>query len=192
MGTLRKIAREAVIFILLGPVVAAGITFAFVEKQSVGHAKAEAERAVYASDVKSLPSGLRWDNTVLVPLTNGTQLQVMDCSQAHPSPAFDPNKSYQIAPADEIPVPVGASNGVDCMYFTDEVFKERGGHLDSVPLGDKDQVAIEEQYWQAYAKAKTQSRTDNAMVVGFLSLWGFLGGFIVWMFYRLIRFAVKG
>src|ERR1039458_3077458 len=83
MSTFRKTAREAVIFTLLGPVVVGPAVFAFVQHRSVEDVKAVAARAVYA-DLASVPRGITPDNSVLVPLTNGVQLYVEDCSQAHP------------------------------------------------------------------------------------------------------------
>lgn len=189
MGTFRKTAREAVIFILLGPIVVAVAAFVLFERESIERAKTEAAQAVYASDVKSL-GGFKPDNSVLVPLTNGVQLYVTDCSQAHPDPAAKLGPPARIS--GEIPVPPGASNGADCVYFTDDAYKAYGGHLTAVPVGDKDQVAIEAQYWQAYGKTKAQARIESTLGAGLLSLWGFLGGFIVWLFYRMVRFAIKG
>jgi hypothetical protein len=308
MSTFRKTAREAVIFMLLGPVVAAPAVFAFLQRRSVEDVKAEAARAVYAANLASMPRSFRPDNSVLVPLTDGVQLYVTDCSLAHPwvvssQPPLMPNgdeqfttvqlkdgttlqfkgkltpeqirakvaeyrtkigkqseqtgqEQYNIklggqtytfkdkpgltrdqavqsainrypkfaqaynawtskqpsiletgseafsqrqaaAPppkrsaAAPVPIPPGATNGSDCVYFTDQ-FRDLGGHLLSVPLGDENQVAIEKEYWAAYAKAKSQHRVQNALESVFLSLWGFPCGIIVWLFYRLVRFAVKG
>jgi hypothetical protein len=91
-----------------------------------------------------------------------------------------------------VPIPPGATNGVDCVYFDEEPWVRYGGHRDSVRLGSPAQVAIEKDYWLAYAKAKSQHRTENMMAAAVLSLWGFPAGIMVWLFYRLVRFAVKG
>jgi hypothetical protein len=220
MGTFRKLAREATIFMLLGPVVVAPAVFAFLQRSSLQtDVKVDAARGVHAFDVATLPHGFRLDNSVLVPLSNGVQLYVTDCSQAHPidlSAGFVP-KATPSAPAAKkpsgavdydalakhlgesqpapIPIPPGLTNGSDCTYFSDQfndLVHHFGGHLVSVPLGDKNQVAIEEEYWQAYAKAKSQHRNENMTAAAMLSLWGFPAGIIVWIFYRLVRFAVKG
>jgi hypothetical protein len=87
------------------------------------------------------------------------------------------------------------AHGGDCVYFTDpfrDEAAEYGGHMAEAVLGDENQIAIEKDYWQAYAKAKRQHRTENMVAAAMLSLWGFPAGIIVWLFYRLIRFAVKG
>lgn len=180
---MRKLAREAVIFMLLGPIVAAPAVFAFFQHRSVGDVKTEAARSVHAIDAVQEPAGFRPINSVLVPLTNGVKLYVTDCNQAHQLVWFDQN-----AP------PPGAHGG-DCVYFSDPYQKElqqSGGRLASISLGDENQVAIEKDYWLAYSKAKSQHRIENAMAAVVLSLWGFPAGIIVWLFYRLVRFAVKG
>jgi hypothetical protein len=212
MNTFRKLAREAVIFMLLGPVVAAPAIFTYLQRRSLTEIKAEAARAVYAFDVKSLPPGFRLDNSVLVPLTNGVQLNVTDCAQAHPwvisstpvksaaKPAdlpagLTPLQSVESGSKNFEQIPPGATNGTDCVYFKDELSEltqKYGGHLDAVPLGDVNQVQIEKDYWAAYAKANSQARGSNAIETAFFSLWGFPTGIIVWLFYRLVRFAVKG
>jgi hypothetical protein len=215
MSTVRKLAREAVIFMLLGLVVTAAAVFGFLQHRSVEDVKAEAARGVYAIDSvlekPRPPDGFMPVNSVLVPLTNGVQLYVTDCAQAHPwvvsSVPLD-SKSTDL-PAGLKPLPPvdsgskrferilpGATNGSDCFYFPldekDEKFRQLGGRMVSVSLGDENQVAIEKDYWLAYAKAKSQHRVENMMAAAVLSLWGFPAGIIVWLFYRLVRFAVKG
>jgi len=78
----RKTAREAAIFMLLGPVVAAPAVFAFFQHRNVEDVKTEAARGVYAIDAVQEPAGFTPVNSVLVPLTNGVKLYVADCSQA--------------------------------------------------------------------------------------------------------------
>jgi hypothetical protein len=141
MGTFRKTAREAVIFMLLGPVVAVLVSFVFLEKRSISNIKAEAAQSVFAIDAAQEPVGFRPVNSALVPLTNGGKLYVTDCNQAHPSDWVDailqPNKT--------MPVPPG-SHGGDCVYFSDPYQKQAqqaGGQLSAVPLGGENQVAIE-------------------------------------------------
>jgi hypothetical protein len=208
MSAFRKTAREAVIFMLLGPVVAAPALFTFLQRRSVPEIKADAARAVYAFNVDSLPRGSTLENSVLVPLTNGVQLYVTDCAQAHPwvisstpaKPADPPAGLTSLPTVDSGPknfeqIPPGATNGTDCVYFKNkfsELEQKYGGRLVSVPLGEENQIAIEREYWQAYATAKSRHRVENAIESAFLSLWGFPAAIIVWLFYRLVRFAVKG
>src|SRR6266849_2446943 len=141
MSTFRKTAREAVIFMLLGPVVAVLVSLVFLEKRSIASIKAEATQSVFAIDAAQEPVGFTPVNSVLIPLTNGTKLYVTDCSQAHPSDWVDaflqPNKT--------MPVPPGAHGG-DCVYFSDPFRDEAakyGGHMAEVKLGDENQIAIE-------------------------------------------------
>jgi hypothetical protein len=191
MSTFRKIAREAVIFMLLGPVVVAIVAFAVSMKGSTANAKSAAAKAVYAYEALPPPPGFIPDDPVIqVPLTNGTLLFVTDCNRKHPwivtteSPTGTVTKTSRCPP--------GASNGVDCFYFSEGPWVEHGGQPDPERLGSPAQVAIEEQYWLAYRKAKNQNRAAAAIEAAFLSLWGFPAGIVVWIFYRLVRFAVKG
>jgi hypothetical protein len=146
------------------------------------------------------------DNAVLVPLTNGVQLYVTDCARMHlwvvssvPANSKPPDLPASLTPMPPVTsgsrrferILPGSTNGSDCVFFTSQ-FQDLGGHPLAVPLGDVNQIAIEEKYWTAYSKAKSQHRIGNMMAAGVLSLWGFPAGIIVWLFYRLIRFAVKG
>ncbi len=225
MRTFRKLARELVIFMLLGPIVAAPASFAFFEHRSVEVVKAEAAQAVYAINAASLSHyGLAVNDHILVPLTNGEKLFVMDCSQAHPSdagvlhvihseplPETKPsvrkppdidndaiakeNGAISSESAPILPIPPGSTNGSDCFYFTFPKLDSGKWHDVrplSVSLGDENQIAIEEEYWQAYAKAKSQHRNEDMTAAAVLGLWGFPAGIMGWLFYRLVRFAVKG
>jgi hypothetical protein len=217
MSTVRKLAREAVIFMLLGPVVAAFVPFVLLEKRSIPSIKSEAAQSVFAIDAAQEPPGFTPVNSVLVPLTNGMHLYVTDCAQAHPrlvpkigqyspsdidtapaqpgpaaKPLFDMTKAQPIQAVPPVQtIAPGTTNGSDCVYFDAEPWVRYGGHRDPVRLGSPVQIAIEKEYWQAYAKA-SQHRTENMMAAAVLSLWGFPGGLLLWVFYRLVRFAVKG
>jgi hypothetical protein len=59
-------------------------------------------------------------------------------------------------------------------------------------LGDENQIAIEKEYWAAYAKARRQHLVKSGMWSLIVGLWGFPAGFGIWLFYRPVRFAVKG
>jgi len=207
MGTFRKLAREAVIFMLLGPVVTGLAAFVYLKRQSAGDIKADAARGVYAIDAAfeepRPPVGFTPVNSVLVPLTNGMQLYVTDCAQAHPWVVVSETPAKRSAAA-PVPIPPGATNGSDCVYFTNKFSKlEQKSASDwvdeilqpkvvAVPLGDENQIAIEQSYWLAYVKSKHEHLVQSALQSVFLSLWGFPGGLLLWVFYRLVRFAVKG
>jgi hypothetical protein len=185
MGTVRKLAREAVIFMLLGFVMGVAVAFVLFQRSSLTSVKEDAAKAVYAFEAPPLPAGYEPNTQVVqVPLTNGILLFVTDCNRLHPWIIEDPKN-----PA--TPAPVGTTNGRDCVYFKNEA-DPPGWNLISVPLGEQSQIVIEKQYWAAYAKAKRQRLWENgagSLVVG---LWGFPAGLGVWLFYRLVRFAVKG
>ncbi len=190
MSTFRKTARQAVIFMLLGLVVGVLVAFLLLERRSTGDVKKDAAKAVYAYEASPLPPGFKPDEpAVQVPLTNGVLLFVTDCNRAHPwvissQPAAG-------TPTKTVPVPPGSTNGSDCVYFNNQ-YKDPNWSLVSVPLGDENQVAIEKEYWQAYAKSKRQHLLENGMWSLLMGLWGFPAGLVIWLFYRLVRFAVKG
>jgi hypothetical protein len=204
---MRKLLREAVIFMLLGPVVVGIVALIYLNRQSAVDIKAAAAKAVYAFEAPPLPPGATV-NAVAVPLTNGVQLYVTDCNTLHPwvieseTPApetlpknFDFQAEKKAKAAASAVSVAGSTNGSDCVYFFDEyqeLARKYSGHLSAVPLGDVNQIAIEKQYWRAYVEARRTHRVENMMAATFISLWGFLGGVIVWVFYRLVRFAVKG
>jgi hypothetical protein len=210
--TVRKIAREGVIFMLMGPIVAAPVIYGFLHHDSVLACKTRAADTVYAAIDYNIPGHeFHPANTVDVPLTDGTQLRVTDCTQAHPLTASDNgpwNKYKEGAPLPDtlpadfdfnkkpvIAIPAGASNGSDCMYFSvphEKEVRDLGGHLSAVPLGDVNQIEIEKQYWTGYKEVANERRSQDLLVTGFFSLWGFPAGVGIWLFYRLIRFAVKG
>ncbi len=187
---MRKSAREAVIFMLLSLVLGVLIAFVLLEKSSVEEVKKDAAKAVYAYEAPPLPYGFEPSSPVVqVPLNNGVLLFVTDCNRAHPWVVASDHPADM--PAKAVPVPAGSTNGSDCVYFQDE-FHDLGGNLISVPLGDKNQVAIEKEYWTAYAKSRRQHLLDSIPGSLILGLWGFPTGLAIWLFYRLVRFAVNG
>jgi len=187
---MRKLAGEAVIFILLGPVVAIVPAFFYFQRQSLADIKYVAARAIYAteatSEEPSPANGSVPQYAVLVPLTNGVRLYVTDCGQLRPRASTNETPSGKASSEQFVP---GSTNGKDCVYFDDEIYR-LGGHLTSVTLGDKNQIAVEKEYRAAFAKAKRHQAYASAAMAGFLSLSGIPAGFIIWVLYRLIRFAV--
>jgi hypothetical protein len=179
---MRKLAREATIFALLGFLVAMVGCFVILEKDSKATAKLEAARAVHAaipeqlnpSQISRLPPGavVVPINSVAVPLTNGTVLHVRQCESSPPR---------RFVPLDS----------PDCRYFYDP-FGNVGGRLVALPLGDKQQIALEKEYWIAYSESKRQSLVGSGLKSLVLGLWGFAAGIALWLFYRLVRFAIKG
>jgi hypothetical protein len=186
---MRKLAREAVIFTLLAFVL--GAVWGVIQqlREHRYHARLVAEQAVFAVDTSASPPGFVPANTVLVPLTDGTQLHVLDCVQLHPKmelPALSPQ------------LPAGTMCK-DSVYFNDW-FKQFGGqqgqqgHITEVPLGSVNQLAIEKHYWQVYKdyEARGSLGWEIAGVALLLGAIGASAGLALWVFYRLVRFAVKG
>jgi hypothetical protein len=183
---MRKLAREATIFALLGFLTGTISLFWITENKSRFSARVAAARAVHAlpqeefvipTDVQNLPPGLvPIDATVEVPLTNGMILQVRQCE-----PLPTPPPGYTLD---------SPESRSDCRYFSGP----SGGRfrLTRLVLGSADQIAIEKEYWAAYSKAKRQSLAENGMASLILGLWGFPAGIGIWAFYRLVRFAIKG
>ena len=190
---MREFAREAVIFILLGPIAAIVPAFIHFQRQSLGDIKYVAARSIYAAERDKPDPDFIPIYSVAVPLTTGDTLYVTDCGQLYPSVAT--NGAASDKPSNTAPTTVqfvpGSTNGKDCVYFDDEIYT-RGGHLNSVTLGSKNQIAIEQAYWAAFAKARHHQAYASAVMAGFLSLWGIPAGFVVWICYRLIRFAAEG
>ena len=198
MAELRKIAREAVIFMLAGFVLAAILAFVLLYRSELDRKRYRAAEAVFALEVTNSPDTRR-KNGVLVPLTNGRKLSVTDCSQTHQidfdkyaSPQIPLPPGAKISPVPAAAISAGSTNGSDCVYFSSEYdLTDLGGRLESVPLGDANQIAIEKMYWDAYSS----TRTDYVVLIFsslVFSLIGLAGGLLIWAFYRLVRFAVTG
>lgn len=173
---MRKLAREAVIFALLGMVVGAVGSFALLTKDIRTHARLAGAEAVHAtigvrtvikvdlsrSEPISANATIGPPITfVLVPLTTGTMLYVRQCE------------------------PIAWTSS-DCRLLSNPY------RLTPLPLGDLDQVAIEKDYWAAYKKSEQQTLFENGIASLYIGLWGFPGGLGIWGFYRLVRFAIKG
>ena len=187
---MRKLAREATIFALLGLLVATIGVFVNLDMHDRANARQAACWAVHAvmdnSDAHNTPGIVLRPGyedgkpvvplTVKVPLTNGTVLHIRPCDEG-------PNPN----------LPAGfVFDQDDCKHFSDP-FDGRSSVWPpaSVPLGNADQVAIEKDYWAAYnANRNIGWRTILGSL--FFGLWGFPAGLGLWMFYRLVWFAVKG
>jgi hypothetical protein len=180
---MRKLAREAVIFMLIA--FALGAVGGIVQqiREHRHNARWVAGQAVFAVDVPPVPRGYVVSDTVVVPLTNGTKLYVLDCVKLHPE-------------LETSPQPPAGTKCKDGMFFTDW-FKQFGGNRSdstSVSLGDVNQLAIEKLYWQAYKDYENRyplgwETAILSLVFGAISA---AAGLALWAFYRLVRFAVKG
>jgi hypothetical protein len=122
MSTVRKLAREAVIFMLFGLVVGVFVAFVFFERSSAGDVRKTAAGAVYAYEAPPLPAGYRPDPpAVQVPLTNGILLFVTDCNRAHPWIIVDPKSPT-------MPARAGTTNGSDCDHNHEKTFSRESRH----------------------------------------------------------------
>ena len=190
---MRKIAREAVIFCLLGSILVIIGSLLIAKQQDTGAAKSAAMRAVHA--ILPPPAGFIPDPSpgirfVTVPLTNGPTLYVKQCFDVRHPPGQPADIFDSVYEQDH-----------DCRYFSHDPADEKveglppGAYLLPIRLsiGNPNQLAIEKDYWTAYRTAKRGQTPENLMVsalAGFL--YGFPAGFGVWCLYRLVRFAVMG
>jgi len=178
-GVVRKLAREATIFALLGMLVAITAVFVFADLRDRANAKNEAAKAVHADIDWFAVHISKPAPTVRVPLSNGTVLQVRRCGAGD---IFD-----RIA---------AAMNPGDCRAFSEDredgQAREVGGELISVPLGDANQVAIEKDYWTAYKNARHQRIAGEVVRSLLFGSLGFPAAIALWIFYRLVRFAIQG
>jgi hypothetical protein len=183
---MRKLVREATIFALLGFLLVSVGLFIKTERDIKNNAAFQATKAVHADTTEptrmDLPPGavLIPVNTVAVPLTNGTILHIRRCTD-----------STEKVPERDVFTQL-AEEDKNCRYFSDW-FAKFGGQMVSVPLGQPDQIALERDYWTAYKAANQRDVVSTATAsLVFGLLWGFTGGVCIWVFYRLVRFAIAG
>ena len=154
--------------------------FVIAGTQDKAAARERAAEAVHAGiDFRHSPS--QPAPTVQVPLTNGTILQVRACEPLTAPPGFTLDPGWEKTLAGQN----------DCRFFSN-ADEPKGWRLASVPLGNADQIAVEKGYWLAYKEARHQELGTNTLMSLFIGLWGFPAGLALWIFYRLVRFAVKG
>jgi hypothetical protein len=176
---MRKLAREATIFVLLGFALTVLSLFTKMAMDEADYAKQEAAKAVHADAIPPLPAGYtltKTVHTVDVPLKSGTVLHIRECPDSEVKLKRD----------------VLSEEQNNCRYFADWA-SQFGGSTTSLPLGNPAQVAIEKDYWDAYKKFGTHDLYTNAIVSAIGGVeWGIPAAFGIWIFYRLVRFAVKG
>ena len=236
---IRKLAREATIFALLGMVVAAMGVFVVMDNGDRTNAKRQAAMAVHAGALDFIPENERLPSTVQVPLSNGIMLEVRACQPnieprthinqvANDKDFLAATKGDQVKYLSRIDSDFAKASSEDQLaylaYMTHETGKDRDKpqatrqrdifdeiadqkrdcrHFFtdplairvSVPTGNTDQLAIEKDYWSAYKGARHQGEHQFSAEAFFsllLGLWGFPAGLALWIFYRLVRFAVKG
>jgi hypothetical protein len=148
----RRLAREAVIFSLLGMVLAAVGSFAYMH---YSQAKSiQSERAKLQSDCSGLTAaGVDWVEAV----SNGYTTTRAECNLAFGT------SLVSITPDNPETLPA-------------DFFRKRDAALDE----------------GARIKNLKIDDQSNALVAAIVGLCGFVGGFVIWGFYRLVRFAVEG
>ena len=165
---MRKLAREATVFALLGMLLAVTVIFVYADLRDRTAAQDKAAEAVHASAID--PSGgTKGATFVQVPLRNGTVLHIRECG------IFDKLAVW----------------GKDCRDFSGPIRKVNG-QLGSIALGSVDQLAIERDYWEAYKTSRHQRISLDILRSLLFGSLGFPAGLALWIFYRLVRFAIQG
>ena len=176
---MRKLAREAIIFALIGMLVGAVGAFALPAKDirtSARLAGAEAVHAFFLQPGESIGPFPEAQPILQVPLTNGTILYVRVCplnifeqAAAQPcrfvtldhsalKPIFDPDHPHQTVPPPKpppgfIPEPVTILGGWVTLSAADYQ-NVSDARTFAVPIGDVNQIAIEKDYWAAYTESE--------------------------------------
>jgi hypothetical protein len=204
--TMRKLAREAVIFTLFGLLIGIIGVFVAMDIDDRAAAKEKAAQAVHGSTVTQMQVTVDFNkapaqsvtDTVLVPLRNGTVLLVRRCAGPIPVPPGATVGEPEPASLDELRAAVEAPSPPNCRNFSFSGSDPHAYYLGdslslAVPLGDADQVAIEKDYWAAYKNSRHQHLAGEMLGSLFLGgLYGSPAGLGLWIFYRLVRFAIKG
>ena len=199
---MRKLARQAVIFALLGQLLATVGFFVRLDLQDRAAAKEQAKKAVHAfATTDSLLPYLTGQTKlafVLVPVAH--EDKVLAVKVCNGSNVIDDVADRATNHPPEINKFI-ASQPEGCREFVDTtnhpatphhsgIGNGDGGWQAMLSQGDPDQVAIERDYWTAYKQ--TRDRTSSMLYALLTGLVGFPAGLGLWGFYRLILFAVKG
>jgi hypothetical protein len=194
-GPVRKIAREAVIFLLIGMVVGSTLAVSVHFKRSRQSAKLDAAKSIHAQllSYANLPQSKIPPHTVAVPFSDGAVAYVVDCAQmiaAAKGDVFD-----KTAKESELGIPSQAPPSGTilrrCVYFSNAFFDKFGGVISAVSMGSQEQRAIEATYRNKYEEEKWWGENYFATATGG-ALIGALTSLFLWMLYRLVYFAIKG
>jgi hypothetical protein len=160
-GTIRRLCREAVIFMLVGLVLASIGSFLYLRHNAVLDVKARMETLEKAkAETEANHSGVP---TVDQILRDPKFRTLSSDAQGSILSYLDP-KYAALAPADQQSVLA---------------------HLDTLKP-----VPLDLSEWQVVSEdVDYHSLAETSALFG---IYGFVGGFLVWLFYRLVRFAVKG
>jgi hypothetical protein len=175
---MRKLAREAVIFALLGLFIAIAGCFVYLTKDIRTNANVAAAREVHSFAQGSVSALAHPDEMKIIgfvatfddPDWGGAWRQLDDSILFHR--------------LIEVPVMKGRT-----LYFTEcQSHADEGGNCVFLPIPEE----IAKDYWAAYKKSEHETLRRTGMASLESGLWGFADGIGIWILYRLVRLAVKG
>jgi hypothetical protein len=152
MSAFRKIAREAVIFMLLGLLLSSTGAFAFMHHDAVKSIKAQ--RDGLKKNCDSIPSwGVGEKGPSDAHSTTQAECSLVFGTKLYPPRPYDPG-----------------------VKLSQESIQD-----DNDALGEGERI-----------KNLKVDNVENALASLIVGAYGFAGGLGVWIFYRLVRFALKG
>jgi hypothetical protein len=180
---MRKISREAVIFMLFGMLLSGVGTFVYLH-----HSQAEEIRAQLTELKRECDSIPSWAIGTSGPIgsyehghSRGECQSVFGASWQQQHPAVDLSGGFVPKPSSDPYTKYGGAistnDGIEGLP-PGAVAKTIGGVSDSVQFAPRINVSID--------------NLANIVPSAIGACFGFVGGFGVWLFYRLVRFAVKG
>jgi hypothetical protein len=184
----RRLAREAVIFMLLGMMLAAVGSFIYMSYSQAVSFRVQRDALKQKCDLLARgPAGatsIEKDGTVLVNIaecgivfgTDPAHGGYIDISaglvpkQQPEASSAAPSKKIEGLPADAVLKPLPPASMPDNFLAQQQDMITEGTRIKNLKMDN----------------------LGNAVVAAFAGMYGFAAGFGVWLFYRLVRFAVKG
>ena len=188
---IRRLCREAVIFMLVGLVLASVGSFLYLRHNIVVDIKArmdaikeaKAGRAVYPP-LPTMSQILRDPKfRALSTAAQGSILSYLDPKYAALAPADQQSVLAHLDTLKPVPLDLSEFRGKPVPDWA-EGLTAPGARAISPPA-----TKPEDQWGIVSEDVDYQSLAETSAVYG---LFGFAGGFVVWLFYRLVHFAVKG
>jgi hypothetical protein len=157
---MRKLAREAVIFMLATMVLSATCGFFYdrhSQAQDIRKQRAELKKQCDLGESNAFSIGLTVENP------DRTNITQEECAMVFGSSVYPPPKTKI-----ETTLPPGATVDNEPWPVTADIY-------------EADRIL-----------ALRIDNTASAEIAAFVAPWGFLAGFGIWLFYRLVRFAIVG